>query len=195
MNTPALETERLILRRFTEDDLEAVLTIFGYEAINRFLPWFPLKNVEEARAFYDKRLADRYRQGESCAWAVCLKEDNVPIGYVWASTEDSHDLGYGLRRAWWGQGIITEAARAVIERMRQEGIPWVTATHDVNNPRSGRVMQRLGMRYCYTYLEQWQPKDIPVHFRMYQLNLDGNEDRIYRRYWDMYPVHFVEDGL
>ena len=73
MNTPALETERLILRRFTEDDLEAVLTIFGDEAINRFLPWFPLKNAEEARAFYDKRFADRYRQGESCAWAVCLK--------------------------------------------------------------------------------------------------------------------------
>lgn len=195
MNTPAPETERLILRCFTEDDLEAVLTIFGDEAINRFLPWFPLKNAEEARAFYDKRFADRYRQGESCAWAVCLKEDNVPIGYVWASTEDSHDLGYGLRRAWWGQGIITEAARAVIERMRQEGIPWITATHDVHNPRSGRVMQRLGMRYCYTYLEQWQPKGIPVHFRMYQLNLDGHEHRVYRRYWDMYPVHFVEDGL
>ena len=40
MNTPALETERLILRRFTEDDLEAVLTIFGDEAINRFFPGF-----------------------------------------------------------------------------------------------------------------------------------------------------------
>ena len=195
MNTPALETERLILRRFTEDDLDAILAIFGDADINRFLPWFPVKTLEEARAFYDHRFASRYREGESCAWAVCLKEDNVPIGYVWASTEDSHDLGYGLRRAWWGQGMITEAARAVIDRMRQEGIPWVTATHDVNNPRSGRVMQRLGMRYCYTYLEQWQPKDIPVHFRMYQLNLDGNEDRIYRRYWDMYPVHFVEDGL
>ena len=56
-------------------------------------------------------------------------------------------------------------------------------------------MQRLGMRYCYTYLEQWQPKDIPVHFRMYQLNLDGREDRVYRKYWDMYPVHFVEEGI
>ena len=126
---------------------------------------------------------------------MCLKADNVPIGYVWAGTEDSHDLGYGLRRAYRGQGIITEAARAVIEQLRQAGVSRVTATHDVNNPRSGRVMQRLGMRYCYTYLEQWQPKDIPVHFRMYQLNLDGREDRVYRKYWDMYPVHFVEEGL
>lgn len=195
MNTPALETERLILRRFTEDDLEAVLTIFGDEAINRFLPWFPLKNAEEARAFYDKRFADRYRQGESCAWAVCLKEDNVPIGYVWASTEDSHDLGYGLRRAWWGQGIITEAARAVIERMRQEGIPWVTATHDVNNPRSGAVMRAAGMKYCYSYEEQWMPKNVPVTFRMYQLNLDGRDDRVYRGYWEKYARHFVEENL
>ena len=151
--------------------------------------------MEEARAFYQKRFADRYRQGESSAWAVCLKEDNVPIGYVCASTEDNHDLGYGLLRAYWGQGIITEAARTAIGQMRQEGIPWFTATHDVNNPRSERVMQRLGMHYCCTYLEQWQPKNIPVHFRMYQLNPDGRDGRVYRKCWNMYPVHFVEEGM
>ena len=126
---------------------------------------------------------------------MCLKADNVPIGYVWAGTEDSHDLGYGLRRAYRGQGIITKAARAVIEQLRQAGVSRVTATHDVNNPRSGRVMRRLGMRCCCTYLAQWQPKDIPVHFRMYQLNPDGNKARVYRKYRDMYPVHFVEEGL
>ena len=48
------------------------------------------------------------------------------------------------------------------------------------------------MRYCYTYREQWQPKDIPVDFRMYQLNLDGEEGRVYRGYWEKYP-HFIEE--
>ena len=64
----------------------------------------------------------------------------------------------------------------------QDGIPYVTATHDRQNPLSGRVMVRLGMRYCYSYEEQWQPKDFPVVFRLYQLNLDGQAGRVYEGY-------------
>ena len=45
-------------------------------------------------------------------------------------------------------------------------------------------MQKLGMHYCYSYQEQWQPKNIPVIFRMYQMNLDGNAHKIYSQYWD-----------
>lgn len=40
--------------------------------------------------------------------------------------------------------------------------------------------------------EDWQPKNRWVYFRMYQLNLDGQQDRVYKTYWDKYPVHFVE---
>lgn len=56
-------------------------------------------------------------------------------------------------------------------------------------------MRKLGMQYRYSYREQWQPKDISVVFRVYQINLDGQEERIYRKYWDTYPEHFVEPGL
>ena len=55
MNTPRLETERLILRKFTEDDLEALYYIHSDEEVNRFLPWFTLRNMEDARAFYEER--------------------------------------------------------------------------------------------------------------------------------------------
>ena len=48
------------------------------------------------------------------------------------------------------------------------------------------------MTYQYSYEEQWQPKDFLVTFRMYQLNLDGNNGRLYRKYWDDSAVHFVE---
>lgn len=41
-------------------------------------------------------------------------------------------------------------------------------------------MQKVGMKYCYSYEEQWQPKNIPVIFRMYQLNFNGNEDFVYK---------------
>lgn len=70
---------------------------------------------------------------------------------------------------------------------------YVTATHDVNNPYSGEVMKKIGMTYRYSYEEQWQPKGILVTFRMYQLNLDGKDERIYRKYWDKYDVHYVEN--
>ena len=108
--------------------------------------------------------------------------------------EESRDLGYALRKELWHRGIVSEAGRKVLERLRKEGVPYVTATHDRNNPRSGGVMRNLGMKYCYSYEEQWQPKDIPVVFRMYQLNLDGKE-RVFRKYWDASKVHFIETGL
>lgn len=57
--------------------------------------------------------------------------------------------------------------------VEKDSIPYITATHDVNNTRSGEVMRKLGMKCQYSYEEQWQPKDFLVTFRMYQLNLDG----------------------
>lgn len=192
MNTPRLETERLILRKFTEDDLEALYYIHSDEEVNRFLPWFTLRNMEDARAFYEERFMSRYREDRAYNYAVCLKENDYPVGYVNVSMDDSYDFGYGLRREFWHRGIITEAGKAVIEQLMRDGIPYITATHDVNNPRSGRVMKRLGMKYRYSYQEQWQPKNIQVIFRMYQLNFDGNESRIYQKYWDKSEVHFIE---
>ena len=56
-------------------------------------------------------------------------------------------------------------------------------------------MKRLGMKYQYSYEEQWQPKDFLITFRLYQLNLDGNESRIYKKYWDSSTVHFVETDI
>ena len=55
MNTPTLETERLILRRFTENDLKAMYLIYSDEEANRFLPWFPVKSMEETRKLFEER--------------------------------------------------------------------------------------------------------------------------------------------
>ena len=54
-------------------------------------------------------------------------------------------------------------------------------------------MRRLGMRYRYSNKEQWQPKNFPVTFRMYQLNFDGRDQNVYRKYWDLSAVRFIED--
>lgn len=195
MNTPMLETERLILRKFTENDLDALFEIYSDEEVNRFLPWFPLKDLEEAKQFFQEKYAARYTLPQAYAYAICLKKDNLPIGYIKVDMEEHHDFGYGLRKEFWHQGIVTEAGKAVLCQVKKDGLPYITATHDRNNPRSGGVMRNIGMKYQYSYEEQWQPKDILVTFRMYQLNLDGNDKRVYKKYWDTSSVHFVETGV
>ena len=195
MNTPALETRRLILRKFTRQDLPALFLILKDEEVNQFLPWDPVKNMEETIRFYEERYAAKYAQPRACAYAICLKEDDDPIGYIHVDMEEPYDLGYGLRKAFWHRGIATEAGKAVIAQVKKEGLPYITATHDRNNPGSGGVMKNLGMKYQYSYQEQWQPKNISVIFRMYQLNFDGNEERVYQGYWNRSAVRFVEADL
>lgn len=187
MNTPRLETERLILRKFHEGDIEALYLLLRDEEVNTFLPWFPLKSMEEARAHFMENYAAEYVS----AYAICLKEDDYPIGYIKVDMDGGHDLGYGLRKEFWHRGIVTEAGKAVTAQVKRDGLPYITATHDINNPRSGSVMKRLGMKYQYSYEEQWQPKNILVTFRMYQLNFDENSS-IYKKYWDNSAVHFIE---
>ena len=190
-NTPPLTTPRLLLRRFTPDDTPAMWELLQDEEVNTFLPWFPVKTLEEARQHLQERYLSQYSRARSYHYAVCLRETGQLIGYANVSDTEARDLGYGFRKEFWHQGFATEVARAILEQLRRDGVPYITATHDVNNPHSGGVMRKLGMQYQYSYEEQWQPKNILVTFRMYQLNLDG-KDRVYRAYWEQYP-HFVEE--
>lgn len=184
---PVLETERLLLRPFQREDGPAMLPILSHREVNRFLPWSPVESLEECVRFLEERLMGPGR------YAVCLKNVLSPVGYVTVGGPDSFDLGYGLARRWWGQGLAAEAAGAVAEELRRVGLPCLTATHDVENPASGRVMEKLGMTYRYSYVEQWQPKDLRVTFRLYQLDLDGQERPAYPGYWDTHPEHWVEE--
>ena len=177
-NTPVLETERLILRKLTasEEDRKAMFTVLSDPEVNTFLPWFPVRNLQETERHIRERYLDCYTLPSAYRYAICLKKDNRPIGYVGMSTDDSHDF-------------------AVVRQIRNAGYPYITATHDVNNPRSGNVMKKLGMHYCYSYVEQWMPKDIFVTFRMYQLNFDGQQERVFQKYRLQSPRHFIEAGV
>ena len=58
MNTPILKTERFILRKFTEADIEALFLILKDEEVNRFLLWYPVKNMAEIKTFYKERYGE-----------------------------------------------------------------------------------------------------------------------------------------
>lgn len=193
-NTPELETSRLMLRKFTKDDIDALFAIYSDRDVNTFLPWFPIQTRDEAKQLFEEKYVKGYARSAGYQYAICLKKDNIPIGYVHVSADESHDLGYALRKEFWGQGIMTEACKAVLSQVKEDGLETITATHDVKNPRSGEVMKRLGMKYQYSYEEEWQPKNILVTFRLYQLDFHG-ENPPYRKYWDRSAVHFIETDV
>jgi RimJ/RimL family protein N-acetyltransferase len=194
-NTPEIMTERLILRKFNENDVKPFFDFMRDEEVNLYLPLFPFATMEEAKKYLLEHYIDKYKKSISFKYAVCLKSDNIVIGYVNLSDDDSYDFGYGLQKEYWHKGIVTEACKAVIGQIKKSGIPYITATHDIKNQRSGNVMKKIGMTYQYSYEEQWQPKDILVTFRMYQLNFSKNNGNVYKKYWNKYPVHFIEENI
>ena len=94
-----------------------------------------------------------------------FKKNNTPIGYINIDLDESHDLGYGLKKEYWHQRIVSEAVKAIIQQAQKEGLNYLTATHDIKNIHSGHVMKKsvpcdqchvmkkAGMHYCYSYKE------------------------------------------
>lgn len=185
-----ITTSRLGLRHFRAQDLTAILRLFSDPEVNTFLPWFPLTSLAEAEAFYRTRLT------KPQCYALCLKAADgclgEPIGYINLSLAAPYDLGYALAKEYWHQGLVSEAAALMVARAKELELPYITATHDRANPRSGAVMQRIGMKYCYSYREQWLPKNLSVVFRLYQLNFTAPGDFVFMGYWHQYPDHMVE---
>lgn len=147
------------------------------------------------RTFFKNRIEPTYAIDGSYYYAICKKEDNVPMGYLTVSPGDSHEMVYVLLPQYWHHGFATEACTAVLEQLRQDCIPYVTATHDINNAASGHVLKRLGFKYHYSYEETWQPKNIDVTFRMYQLDLNNPNHNIYQGYLKNHNNHFIEKNI
>ena len=183
-----LPTPRLSLREYCEGDARALFPFFADERANLFLPWFPARTMADARELVGRFMAED-AGGTAVHRAICLAGE--PVGYIHADCGESRDIGYALRRDLWGQGLAAEAGFAFLGALERSGFPYVTATHDVNNPASGAVMKKLGLTYRYSYREQWQPKDVSVVFRMYQRDF-GENAGTYRGYWERYPEHWVE---
>lgn len=195
-NTPTIETERLLLRKFNENDMEALFAIYKDPEVNTYLPWFPVETLEETKVIFQEKYEEIYIKPEGYRYAICLKADNVPIGYINVSDDENHDFGYALRKEFWHQGIVSEAGVSIIEQLKKNDFKYISATHDIKNPNSGKVMKKIGLYYKYTYsVALWKPKNISATFRLYQLTFNEWEEEKYRKCWDKCPGHFVEEDV
>lgn len=150
LGTVMLETPRLLLRRFTEDDALMMFANWAHDPeVTRFLTWQPHQSVQDSQAV----LADwtaRYSDPAFYQWAIVPKALGQPIGSIGAvqvhSETEQIEVGYCIGRSWWHQRLTSEALTAVLRFwFLRVGINRVEAVHDVDNPRSGAVMKRCGM--------------------------------------------------
>lgn len=151
--TRQLETERLVLRRFVVEDAEAMYRNWASDPeVTKYLTWPTHANVDVTRAIL-KEWTATYASQNYYQWAIVLKENGAcPIGSI-AAVKLNDDvsivqIGYCLGRLWWHRGIMSEALKAVIDFFFNEvGANRIEARYDPQNPHSGMVMQKCGMKY------------------------------------------------
>ena len=150
--TIQIETERLILRRFTIDDAPAMFKNWASDLeVTKFMTWPTHKDVGVSKWVLDSWIPS-YEKDDYYVWAITLKENGAePIGNIHGLPKDeieAVEFGYALGRKWWHQGIMTEVLHAVIDFFfEQVGVNSVRAYHDPNNLNSGKVMKKCGMKY------------------------------------------------
>lgn len=148
--TQRIETERLILRPFRAGDGEAMFRNWTHDPqTNRFLTW-PMHESAEASEALARQWEEKYQDPSYYQWAIELRELGEPIGSISAVRQDEKigeaEIGYCIGSPWWGRGLMPEALRAVVRFLFTEvGVNRISARHDVDNPKSGRVMEKVGM--------------------------------------------------
>ncbi len=149
--TQRIETHRLILRPFRMEDAEDMYTNWASDPeVTRFLTWPVHGSVDVTRRVLEDWIP-RYGDGRYFHWAIEWKETGRAIGSIAVvkleEETEAAEIGYCLSQAFWGQGIVPEALRAVMEYLfATVGLNRIASCHDVNNPKSGRVMVKAGMK-------------------------------------------------
>ena len=150
--TQIIETSRLILRPFTLDDAQAMFDNWASDPeVTKFLTW-PTHGDVSISWMVLEDWVQSYENKENYQWAIELKEIGQPIGSISVVRQDANvgsaEIGYCMGKTWWHQGITSEALKAVVDFLFAEvGFNRIMARHDPNNPNSGGVMKKCGMKY------------------------------------------------
>ena len=149
-----LQTERLILRPWQEDDAESLYKYASDPEVGPNAGWPPHKSVEDSREIIRNVLSVPE------TYAVCLKENGVAVGSIGLKTgdatdmtdrEDECELGYWIGQPFWGQGLIPEASREILRHAFEDlGMSAVWCGYYDGNTKSRRVQEKLGFVYHHT---------------------------------------------
>ena len=140
-----LQTERLILRPVQPDDAEAMFDYLRDEETVRFITVPPVKTVTEV---IENSIQSYFMLDPIGKWAIVY--DQTMVGTIDLRLNEAHrqaEIGYVLNKRYWGQGIMPEAAQAILAvGFDQLQLVRIFSEHDTRNPKSGRVMTKIGMQ-------------------------------------------------
>lgn len=149
-----LETDRLILRKWTEADAASLFEYAKDPDVGPIAGWSPHKSVEESLDVIRNVL-----NGEEC-YAICEKGSNRAIGAIELmlkghtnrlKRDDECELGYWLGKPFWGRGYMPEAARELIRRGFEDiGMNTIWCGYYEGNQKSKRVQEKVGFVYHHT---------------------------------------------
>ncbi|HHU71319.1 MAG TPA: GNAT family N-acetyltransferase [Clostridiales bacterium] len=136
-----IETERLILRRYTIDDLQDLFEYLSDEKVVKYEPYKPM-NIEEVKGNLDWRISTDEMI------AVELKKTHKMIGNVYLGKRDFNtlEIGYVFNKNYWGNGYATESCKALIDNAFSEGIHRIFAECDPKNSNSWKLLEKLGFQ-------------------------------------------------
>lgn len=171
MTEPVLQTERLILRPIVTADAPEIEKLAGAREVadgTLTIP-HPYPNGA-ANQWMAAHQADHERTG-SIVLAITRRDSGALCGTIGLHIEPNHqraELGYWIGVPYWNRGYVTEAARALIDYgFRTLGLRRIFAQHYANNPASGRVLRKLGMRHegrLRQHIHKWDEfRDLEVY--------------------------------
>ncbi len=144
---PTIETARLRLRLLALDDADALYRHFSDDEVTHFMDIDALKSLDEARDVIAFHLND-----SGCRWGVFDKISGALIGtcgyHCWIQGENARaEIGYDLGKAHWGQGLMIEAVKPVIDfGFKTMGLQRIEADVEPDNHRSIQLLARLGFQ-------------------------------------------------
>ncbi len=147
MSMKNIETNRLLLRKFKEDDAKLCYQNFGQEKeLGRFLPMYPVQS-EEAMKQMISGFVNAY-ENDAFIWLIEEKSSGQPIGYLCVDIPyrelEIGEISYLLGAKYQGNGYAKEAAQAVISFMfREEKLKLIEAKYNEKNTSSGKLLERL----------------------------------------------------
>ena len=149
INLAEIETERLILRKCNVKNIKQFYKIASNPNVTTWIPWEYHKSIEETTMFVNS-LVEGYIKGTCTTWGIYNKKSNMFMGltsFVHIKEKNFNaEIGYWIGEEYWNQGYTTEAVRAVIRYgFEVLGLHRITAGHFVDNPASGKVMEKAGM--------------------------------------------------
>lgn len=150
--TIEIETPRLLLRKFNENDGRAMFGNWASDdRVTEFLTWPTHTSLDVTKSVLSRWIAE-YEKKDFYQWAIVLKSLGQPIGTISAVDQDERTnkirIGYCIGSRWWHQGITSDAFSAIIPFFFDTvKVNRIEARHDPNNPNSGKVMQKCGLRY------------------------------------------------